>query len=50
VATLLEPVTAVLIAVTFLGDHLTGTRLLGSLLILTAIATMGLERQQPPPQ
>jgi drug/metabolite transporter, DME family len=50
VATLLEPVTAVLVAVLFLGDHLTGARLLGSLLILTAIATMRRESQEPQPQ
>jgi DME family drug/metabolite transporter len=48
VATLLEPVTAVLIAVLFLGETLTGTGVLGCLLILGAIATLG--RRQPHPQ
>lgn len=48
VATLLEPVTAVLIAVLFLGETLTTTGVAGCLLILGAIGTLG--RRQPPPQ
>lgn len=51
VATLLEPVTAVLIAVLFLGEHLTAPALVGALLIVGAIATLGRQvEQQPPPQ
>jgi drug/metabolite transporter, DME family len=41
VATLIEPVTAVLIAVVFLGERLTAAGLLGCLLILAAIASLG---------
>ena len=48
VATLLEPVTAVLIAVLFLGETLTTAGVLGCLLILGAIGTLG--RRQPHPQ
>jgi drug/metabolite transporter, DME family len=49
VATLLEPVTAVLIAVSFLGERLTLVSGLGSVLIIVAIAGLGL-RQTPTPQ
>jgi DME family drug/metabolite transporter len=41
VATLIEPVTAVLIAVAFLGERLTAAGLLGCVLILAAIASLG---------
>jgi DME family drug/metabolite transporter len=41
VATLLEPVTAVLIAVAFLGERLTLAGLVGCLLIVAAIAGLG---------
>jgi DME family drug/metabolite transporter len=41
VATLIEPVTAVLIAAAFLGEHLTLAGLVGCLLIVTAIAGLG---------
>jgi len=41
VATLLEPVTAVLIAVAFLGERLTFAGLVGCVLIVTAIAGLG---------
>jgi len=41
VATLLEPVTAVLIAVVFLDQGLTAAGVVGSLLILAAIASLG---------
>lgn len=47
VATLLEPVTAVLIAVLFLGERLTTLGVAGSLLILTAIATLGRGSGEP---
>jgi DME family drug/metabolite transporter len=50
VATLLEPVTAVLIAVLFLEEHLTLVGALGALLILTAIASLGRDRESPQPQ
>jgi DME family drug/metabolite transporter len=40
-ATLMEPVTAVLIAAAFLGEHLSATGVVGCLLILTAIAGLG---------
>ena len=49
VATLIEPVTAVLIAVVFLNEQLTPAGFLGSLLILTAIASLGRQSQQPQP-
>ena len=49
VATLIEPVTAVLIAVLFLNEQLTPAGLLGSLLILTAIASLGRQSQEPQP-
>lgn len=41
IATLLEPVTAVLIAVVLLGEHLTGAGVVGSLLIVAAITSLG---------
>lgn len=50
VATLLEPVTAVLIAVSFLGESLTISGMVGSLLILAAIASLGRQSEEPPPQ
>ena len=50
VATLLEPVTAVVIAVLFLGESLTTTGVVGSLLILAAIASLGRQSEEPPPQ
>jgi DME family drug/metabolite transporter len=50
VATLLEPVTAVLIAVLFLDEHLTPAGLLGCLLILTAIASSGRQSDDLQPQ
>lgn len=50
VATLLEPVTAVLIAVLFLGETLSPSGVLGSLLILGAIATLGRRMEQPQAQ
>lgn len=50
VATLLEPVTAVLIAVLFLGEILTTTGMVGSLLIVAAIASLGRQLEEPPPQ
>ncbi len=51
VATLLEPVTAVLIAVLFLGERPTAAVVVGTLLILAAIATLGRQvEQEPQPQ
>jgi drug/metabolite transporter, DME family len=50
VATLLEPVTAVLIAVLFLGERLTPTGLIGALLIIVAIASLGRRPEDPQPQ
>jgi DME family drug/metabolite transporter len=47
VATLLEPLTAVLIAVLFLGETLSAAGVLGSLLILGAIGSTGRRMQQP---
>jgi DME family drug/metabolite transporter len=49
VATLIEPVTAVLIAVVFLNEQRTPAGVLGSLLILTAIASLGRQSQEPQP-
>jgi drug/metabolite transporter, DME family len=49
IATLLEPVTAVLIAVALLGERLTAAGVLGSLLIVAAIASLG-RSQRPAPQ
>lgn len=50
VATLLEPVTAVLIAVVFLGETLSVAGVLGCLLILGAIGSLGRRSEQPQPQ
>ena len=50
VATLLEPVTAVFIAVLFLGEQLTPAGLVGSLLIVAAIAGLGRRSKVPQPQ
>ncbi|HEX6012999.1 MAG TPA: EamA family transporter [Geminicoccaceae bacterium] len=51
VATLLEPVTAVLIAVLLLRERPTAAVVVGTLLILAAIATLGRQvEQEPPPQ
>jgi DME family drug/metabolite transporter len=41
VATLIEPVTAVLIAAAFLGEHLTAAGVVGCALIVTAIGSLG---------
>ncbi len=51
VATLLEPVTAVLIAVLLLGERPTAGVVVGTVLILAAIATLGRHvEQEPQPQ
>jgi drug/metabolite transporter, DME family len=52
VATLIEPVTAVLIAAAVLGERLSPAGVLGSVLILTAIMSLGRGRRTvgPPPQ
>ena len=50
VATLLEPVTAVLIAVFFLGETLSVAGALGCLLILAAIGSLGRRMEQPQAQ
>ncbi len=50
IATLLEPVTAVLIAVLVLGEALTVAGIVGSLLIVAAIASLGRQSEEPPPQ
>jgi drug/metabolite transporter, DME family len=50
VATLLEPVTAVLIAVLFLGETLSATGVLGSLLIIGSIGSLGRRMEQVQPQ
>lgn len=50
VATLLEPVTAVLIAVLLLGERPTAAVVVGTLLILAAIATLGRQVDEPQPQ
>ena len=50
VATLLEPVTAVLIAVLFLGETLSVAGALGCLLILAAIGSLGRRMEQPQAQ
>ena len=50
VATLLEPVTAVLIAVLFLGETLSVLGAIGCLLILGAISSLGRRMEQPQAQ
>jgi DME family drug/metabolite transporter len=50
VVTLLEPVTAVVIAVLFLGETLTAAGVLGCLLILAAIGSLGRRMEQPQAQ
>ena len=50
VATLLEPVTAVFIAVVFLHERLTPAGLVGCVLILAAIASLGRQSDHPQPQ
>jgi DME family drug/metabolite transporter len=51
VATLIEPVTAVVIAAVFLGEHLTSAGTVGCVLILTAIASLGrFDDQEPHPE
>ena len=47
VATLLEPLTAVVIAVLLLGETLTLAGVVGSLLILAAIGSLGLNQEVP---
>jgi DME family drug/metabolite transporter len=49
VATLLEPVTAVLVAVGFLRERLTPAAVLGCLLILAAMAVLGRRSMRPQP-
>ncbi len=48
VATLIEPVTAVAIAVAFLGEALTPVGVLGAALILASIASLGVKREPQP--
>jgi DME family drug/metabolite transporter len=50
VATLAEPVTAVLIAALFLGETLSRAAVLGCLLILGAIGSLGRRAERPPAQ
>jgi drug/metabolite transporter, DME family len=50
VATLIEPVTAVALAVVFLDERLTPAALVGCLLILGAIASLGHRPAEPQPQ
>lgn len=50
VATLLEPVTAVAIAVLLLGESLSLIAVVGALLIISAIASLGREMDEPQPQ
>jgi DME family drug/metabolite transporter len=50
VATLVEPVTAVLIAVLLLNEHLSPVGLIGAVLIVAAIAGMGRTGGRPQPQ
>jgi DME family drug/metabolite transporter len=50
VATLLEPLTAVAIAVLLLGEHLTLTSSIGAVLIVGAIGSLGLRPSEPAPQ
>ena len=49
IATLLEPVTAVLIAVAFLNERLTPAGIVGCLLIIAAIASLGRQPEDPVP-
>jgi drug/metabolite transporter, DME family len=50
VATLVEPVTAVLIAVLLLNEHLSPAGLIGAFLIVAAIAGLGRTEGRPQPQ
>jgi drug/metabolite transporter (DMT)-like permease len=50
IATLVEPVTAVLIAVLLLGERLSPAGLAGSLLIVVAISGLGRTENELPPQ
>ncbi len=50
VATLLEPVTAVVIATLFLGERLSVIGTIGALLIVAAIGSLGVSRPAPMPQ
>ena len=50
VATLVEPVTAVLIAVLLLDEHLSPAGLIGAFLIVAAIAGLGRTEGRPQPQ
>ena len=50
IATLIEPVTAVLIAVLLLGERLSLAGLLGSILIVAAIAGLGRTENDPQPR
>ncbi len=50
VATLIEPVTAVLLAAVVLRESLTPAGVLGSLLIVAAIGSLGRQPAEPPPQ
>lgn|GEM_PF-715218 len=50
VATLLEPVTAVAIAVGWLGERLTTPAAVGALMIVAAIGSLGLRGTDPQPQ
>ncbi len=50
VATLLEPVTAVVLAVVFLGERLTVAGVVGVVLIMAAIASLGRHSKEPAPQ
>jgi DME family drug/metabolite transporter len=47
VATLVEPLTAVLLAALLLGEHLAGTQWLGAVLLLAAIGGLGRRVAQP---
>ncbi len=50
VATLTEPVTAVLLAAAVLSERLTPAGVLGALLIVVAIGSLGRQPAEPPPQ
>jgi DME family drug/metabolite transporter len=50
VATLVEPVTAVLLAGLVLREGLTPAGIVGSLLIVAAIGSLGRRQEEPPPQ